>query len=107
MSIGWIRKWVQRKTDARAVDTEWNLVVDGRTLARLRAPEPEDMFWVSFEIVPVTEPVDPCLMNEDFWAGDTWRIVDPTSGRETGPVIASMQGIDRTRSRVRLRGVHP
>lgn len=80
-------------------------MADGRLLARLRAPEPEDMFWFSFQIVPASEPADSRLMDEDFWGGDGWRVHGATSGREIGPVVASIQGLDHERGRIRLRGV--
>jgi hypothetical protein len=105
MKRGWWRGWLERFGKASGKETEWKLVVDGRALARLRASEPQDMFWFSFEIVPLGEPADPRLMDDEFWAGDTWRVVGATSGREASPVIASIQGLDRERQRVQLRGV--
>lgn len=84
---------------------EWLVVASGRVMARLRAPEPEDMFWFLFEIVPASEPADPRLIDEGFWGGDGWRVVDAASGRQIDPVIASIHALDRERRRVRLRGV--
>lgn len=65
------------------------------------------MFWIAFAIAPATEPPDHRLMDDAFWAGDTWQIVGATTGREAGPVIASIEGLDRVRQRVLLRGIRP
>lgn len=102
--MSWSRKMMGRASP-EGDETEWHLVSGGRLLARLRAPEPEDMFWFSFEIVPASEPSDPRLMDDGFWGGEDWRIVGAASGRELDPVVASIQGLDRVRRRVRLRGV--
>lgn len=101
----WLHKLFRRSPVAGAGETEWDVVVNGVALARLRAPEPEDMFWVSFEIVPATQPPDARLMDDAFWASDAWRVVRSTTGREEAPVIVSTQGLDRARQRVRLRGI--
>lgn len=85
--------------------TGWLVVADSRVIARLRAPEQEDLFWFSFEIVPASQPADPRLLDDGFWGGESWRIVDPVSGCDIDPVIAAIQGMDRDRQRVRLRGV--
>ena len=103
--MNWLRRLFQRGALTRHSETEWNVVVGGRTLARLRLPEPEDMFWTSFEIVPATQPADSRLMDDSFWASDAWRVVRATTGHEEGPVIASSTGLDRLRHRVRLRGI--
>jgi hypothetical protein len=102
--MNWWRKLLGRAS-SQGDETEWHVVCGGRLLARLRSPEPEDMFWFSFEIVPESEPADPRLMDEAFWGGEGWRIVAAASGREIDPVVASIQGLDRERRRVRLRGV--
>ena len=38
-------------------ETEWHVVAGGQLLARLREPEPEDMFWFSFQIVPASRRI--------------------------------------------------
>jgi hypothetical protein len=84
---------------------EWLVVAGSQVVARLRAPEPEDMFWTSFEIVPEGAPADPRLMDDGFWGGEGWRIVEVATQHQVDPVIASIKGLDRERGRVRLRGV--
>lgn len=102
---GWWQRLLGRQSPAPDEETEWHVMASGQLLARLRAPEPEDMFWFSFQIVPASEPADPRLVDERFWAGDGWCVLGAASGREIGPVIASIQGLDHQRQRVRLRGV--
>jgi hypothetical protein len=103
--MGWWQRWRARQSPAVGDETEWHVVAGGQLLARLREPAPEDMFWFSFQIVPASEPADPRLMDESFWGGEGWRVLGAASGREIGPVIASIQGPDHERRRVRLRGV--
>lgn len=101
--MAWLRRVLKRPLDARD-DTCWNVIVDGEPLARLVDPEPDDMFWCSFKIEPLTDPPDPRLMDDLFWASDAWYLVGTTTQRPARRALASMRGIDQERRRVTLRG---
>ncbi len=108
MLVDRLRRLMGRPVAPEAeADAGWHLVVDGRKLARLHAPTPDDMFWISFAIEPLSEPADPRLADEEFWAGDTWRIFSAVTGRDVGIVLAAVRALDEARQRVRLRGLHP
>jgi hypothetical protein len=86
--------------------SEYYIVYDVVRIALLRKPILEDMFWVSFEIVPLTESYDSLIYDDDFWIYGRWGIFEAITNRPIPNVIASSIGIDRQKGRITLRGIH-
>lgn len=61
-----ISEWVRRRCSMMGIPAELLLERDGRNAALLDDPLPEDMFWFTWRITPLTP--DPAVLSEDFWA---------------------------------------
>lgn len=103
MMLSWLRRCFNKKGKNSA---EWFVIVNDVRLAILKNPVPEDMFWTSLEIVPVTMPADLRLCEDDFWLSGLWGITDAGTNKPVPNVVASSVGIDRQTGRILLRGIH-
>ena len=84
----------------------WRLVVDGATLAVLREAVAFDQFWFALHVEPLGGAPDPRLSEPGFWLGDTWRLVDESTGATEPHVFAATRPLEDD-GRVRLRGFLP
>jgi hypothetical protein len=89
----------------REAGAEWRILVDDVVLGVLCAPYLVDVVWVSLEIVALQEPGDARLFDDEFWRGNSWRLVDVQTGKPEPFAIASESGLDAARRRVAIRGL--
>ena len=105
MMFSWFRRCFGL-FDKNKIPAEWFVVSSHVRLALLQNPIPEDMFWISFELSPLTIPADLRVWDDDFWLYGSWEIIDTRTKKPVPDVIASSKGINRQTRRILLRGIH-
>lgn len=105
MTIAWFSRFLRFNKKAKS-PAEWIVASAEVKLALLQNPIAEDMFWISFEIAPLTMPADPRLHEDDFWQYGSWVIIDARTNETVRNAMASSAGIDRQTGRISLRGLY-
>lgn len=103
--LSWFRRYFSSNKKQKS-QSEWFVVSDNVKLALLHNPVPEDMFWLSLEIAPLTTPADPRLSDDGFWLHGVWEIIDVQTNKPVPNVIVSSAGLNHHSGRILLRGIY-